>query len=78
MAEQQSKDPQNPASKPQGTLHDQEATMEGEGQAATPGQDPRPMVTSDPDAPRTPPSPREDVGSRRGQHADDGGEDTAR
>ncbi len=35
-------DPQSPASKPQGTLHDQEQTMEGEGQAATPGQEPAP------------------------------------
>jgi hypothetical protein len=35
-------DPKNPASKPQGTTKDQVDTMEGEGQAQQPGQDPKP------------------------------------
>jgi len=46
-------DPQSPATKPQGTLHDQEQTMEGEGQAATPGQEPAPDTDAS-DAPATP------------------------
>lgn len=33
-------DPRNPDSKPQGTTRDQISTMEGEGQAQTPGQEP--------------------------------------
>jgi hypothetical protein len=35
-------DPKNPASKPQGTTKDQVDTMESEGQAQQPGQEPRP------------------------------------
>ena len=35
-------DPKNPATKPQGTTKDQVDTMESEGQAQQPGQDPKP------------------------------------
>ena len=35
-------DPKNPASKPQGTTKDQVDTMESEGQAQQPGQQPPP------------------------------------
>ena len=35
-------DPKNPSSKPQGTTRDQVDTMEGEGQAQQPGQEPPP------------------------------------
>jgi len=47
-----SHDPKNPAGKPQGTLHDQEKTMESEGQPVTslpndePPQDPTVNATA--------------------------------
>ena len=42
MATPDSYDPKSPAGKPQGTLHDQQQTMEGEGQPVTPEPDERP------------------------------------
>ncbi len=39
MSNPQPDDPKNPAGKPQGTLRDQQATMEGEGQPAPPPPD---------------------------------------
>jgi len=41
-------DPKNPDSKPHGTTKDQIATMEGEGQAQTPGQEPPDDITEKP------------------------------
>lgn len=39
MNNPQPDDPKNPAGKPQGTLRDQQATMEGEGQPSPPAPD---------------------------------------
>jgi hypothetical protein len=50
MANPRPDDPESPAGKPQGTLHDQEQTMEGEGQPVTTSPDAPPSADPSVDA----------------------------